>query len=397
MKRSEIKKRPLTDATLQSLEPEAKEYKEKDGDGLYLRVRPSGHKSWYIRYKDPITGKWKPYKHIGDYPAMGGMLARKTAKDLLERIAKGESLIEQEQSYALVDLINEWLAQKKMTTKTYKMIKGRMDNYVIPVFGNRDYRTIKPQEWLAHFRERQATTGHHDVVRRVSNHCTELYNYAKFKRNIDHNPLDGISPYLAKHIGKSYPHVEQHEVGQLMRDIQRYPTEQGIYALTLLAIFYCRPSELITAKWTDFDFDKMVWLVPSENTKTEKDVIRPIPTQAKAILDKLKIIHGHSEYLFPNSRDKERPATIEFLEHALHRLGYKGRHSPHGFRHIASTRLNEHTEAGELKFDERVIEFSLSHTISGIKGKYNKAKYLDDRRKLAQWYADELYRLMACD
>lgn len=340
---------------------------------------------------------------MGSYPAMGGKLARETAKDWLERIANGEDIktikkmLKNKQSYTLIDLINEWLAQKNVTTKTYKMIKGRLENYVIPVFGNRDYRTIKPQEWLEHFRERQETTGHHDVVRRVSNICSQLYNYAKFKHTMSYNPLDGISPYLAKHIGKSYPHVEQHEVGQLMRDIQRYPTEQGRYALTLLAIFYCRPSELITAKWTDFDFDNMVWLVASENTKTKNDVIRPIPTQAKAILDKLKIIHGHSEYLFPNSRDKEKPATVEFLEKALHRLGYKGRHSPHGFRHIASTRLNEHTEAGELKFDERVIEFSLSHTTGGIKGKYNKAKYLDDRRKLAQWYADELYRLMTKD
>ena len=45
MKRSQIKRRPLADTVLSSLEPENKDYRELDGDGLYFCVKKDGAKS----------------------------------------------------------------------------------------------------------------------------------------------------------------------------------------------------------------------------------------------------------------------------------------------------------------------------------------------------------------
>jgi integrase len=72
---------------------------------------------------------------------------------------------------------------------------------------------------------------------------------------------------------------------------------------------------------------------------------------------------------------------------ALNRLGYSGRQTAHGFRHIASTALNEHG------FNADHIEAQLSHVKDGVAGVYNKAMYLDQRRVMMQWYADYLDRL----
>ena len=51
MKRTDIKRRPLSDTVLANLEPESKEYRELDGNGLYFRVKPDGKKAWLFRYK----------------------------------------------------------------------------------------------------------------------------------------------------------------------------------------------------------------------------------------------------------------------------------------------------------------------------------------------------------
>lgn len=51
MKRSEIKRRPLSDTVIANLEPELKEYRELDGNGLYIRVKSDGSKSWQLRTK----------------------------------------------------------------------------------------------------------------------------------------------------------------------------------------------------------------------------------------------------------------------------------------------------------------------------------------------------------
>lgn len=71
---------------------------------------------------------------------------------------------------------------------------------------------------------------------------------------------------------------------------------------------------------------------------------------------------------------------------ALRRLGYEGRQTGHGFRHIASTTLNENG------FEENHIEAQLSHIKEGVAGVYNKAQYLSQRTSM-QWYADHLDKL----
>lgn len=74
MKRSEIKRRPLADTVLATLEPESSAYRELDGNGLYFRVKPNGQKSWELRYKK-ADGKWS-WLGMGGYPEVSGALAR---------------------------------------------------------------------------------------------------------------------------------------------------------------------------------------------------------------------------------------------------------------------------------------------------------------------------------
>ncbi|MNG16173.1 putative prophage CPS-53 integrase [compost metagenome] len=74
---------------------------------------------------------------------------------------------------------------------------------------------------------------------------------------------------------------------------------------------------------------------------------------------------------------------------ALRRLGYEGRQTGHGFRHLASTILNENG------FDSQHVEAQLSHVKEGVRGVYDKSTYLEQRKLMMQWYADYLVRLAA--
>jgi hypothetical protein len=77
--------------------------------------------------------------------------------------------------------------------------------------------------------------------------------------------------------------------------------------------------------------------------------------------------------------------------YVLAELGYKGRHSGHGYRTMFSTIANE---SGLHRAD--VIEAAMSHKDSDrIRAIYNNASYAAERRQLANWYADELARLEA--
>ena len=110
----------------------------------------------------------------------------------------------------------------------------------------------------------------------------------------------------------------------------------------------------------------------------------PLSKQAIAILKELKIIGGGSRFVFPG-RNRDRPISNNTMLYALYRLGYKGKMTGHGFRAIASTLLNE------KGFRADVIERQLAHSEQDeVRGAYNRAEYLPERKKMMQQWADHL-------
>ena len=121
MKRTEIKRRLLSDTVLANLEAEPTEYRELDGNGLYFRIKPDGKKAWLFRYKK-ADGKWS-WLGIGTYPELSGKGARKKAQELIGDIGKGENpiIIRQERKAKELEdnnatfevLAREWLDTKQ--------------------------------------------------------------------------------------------------------------------------------------------------------------------------------------------------------------------------------------------------------------------------------------------
>jgi integrase len=67
------------------------------------------------------------------------------------------------------------------------------------------------------------------------------------------------------------------------------------------------------------------------------------------------------------------------------RIGYHRKQTAHGFRHLVSTALNERG------YEEDWIERQLAHgDPDKIRGTYNKAQYLEPRRRMMQEWADLL-------
>ena len=394
MKRSEIKRRPLSDTVIANLEADLKEYRELDGSGLYIRVKPDGNKSWQLRYKKP-NGKWS-WLGLGGYPEISGQLARKKAKELLDDVSRGENPIitkqerklqELEQNNATFEILaREWLDTKVNTWVADIMTrnKGALEKHVFPVFGKRLYTTIKPIEWMNHLKGIQQSKGIYEQVNRVRAMCRDIYDFAKVTGRIDYNPLEAIQKYLQQGKKENMAHVSEAELPTLIRAINNYPTMDVRMGLQLLAMLFCRPSELRGAKWDEFDLEQGLWNIPEERMKKRREHVVPLPKQAIAILTELKTYETNSEYLFPSRSDKSKPKSDTVFIMALRRMGFEGRQTPHGFRHIASTLLNNRG------FDERHIEAALAQVKDSVAGVYNKAQYLQDRANMMQWYATHL-------
>jgi len=91
--------------------------------------------------------------------------------------------------------------------------------------------------------------------------------------------------------------------------------------------------------------------------------------------------------VFPGRNDVRKPMSDASINKVIKMLGYHGRLTGHGFRHMMSTVLHEHG------FDSAWIEIQLAHVDkNSIRGIYNHAHYLCQRKEMIQWYSSFIMR-----
>jgi integrase len=171
-----------------------------------------------------------------------------------------------------------------------------------------------------------------------------------------------------------------------MRRIDAYQgTPITRMAMKLMAMTFVRTTELIGARWDEFDLGDMRWDIPASRMKMKTPHIVPMSTQAVSVLKTLHLVTGHSPLLFPGERDHEKSMSNNTILKALQRMGYKGRMTGHGFRGVASTLLHE------MGFDHAHIELQLAHQERNeVSAAYNHATYLKQRAKMMQHWSDYL-------
>lgn len=401
MKRSQIKRRPLADTVIVSLEPEVREYRELDSDGLYLRVKPDGSKSWQLRYKK-ADGKWS-WLGMGGYGNGGHQLtgeqARRKVRELRANTTKDGNLMTTKRATKAAeldaikntfeDLAREWYSIKSKTWANGTAVRtiGALEKHVFPVFGKRSYTNILPMEWMDLLRSMEKT-GIVEQTSRVRGMCKEIYDLARVTGRATHNPLEGLHKFLLSKPAENYAHVHPEELPALLRAIHAYPHAPDVrIGLQLLAMLACRPSELREARWEEFDLEAELWLIPAERMKRRREHMIPLPSQAIGLLSQLHNLTGTYSLLFPGRGNSTKPRSNTVFLMALRRLGYEGRQTGHGFRHIASTIMNDNG------FDSQHVEAQLSHVKDGVRGVYDKSTYLEQRKVMMQWYANHLYKL----
>ncbi|EOQ63135.1 hypothetical protein F935_02228 [Acinetobacter calcoaceticus ANC 3811] len=400
MKRTDPIKKPMKDTVLSSLEPEADtEYRINDGDNLHFVVSPKGNKRWDFRYKNPLTQKWN-WMGLGAYPEVSGKLARQKAAAARELLADGidpkehrdqekQALLNSDK-FSFKSLAVEYCNNKTWTDGTRTRNEGALNNHVYPLVGSRDYRKITKKEWLDLIRDIQKKlhprTGKPivEMGNRVRGLCRDIYDLAEVTGRIEFNPLSGLEKFIEKHEQQNMDSVKIDELPKLLVDIRAYPSRVTSIGLQLLSMLACRPTELREAIWDEFNLEKCLWTIPSKRMKKRIEHTIPLPTQALILLNELKSYSGNSVYLFKSRSDSNRPVSNNTFNKALKSMGYQGKQTPHGFRHIFSTELREQGFARDH------VEAALAHKVGGVEGVYNKAIYVEPRKAMIQRWADYL-------
>lgn len=400
---------PLTDTAIRKMKPEQKPLKLRDGGGLYLILRPDGARWWRLDYRRPVTGKRNTLS-LGTYPDTGLAEARagrdQARKQLAAGIDPGE-LRKAEQSAGVERAGNsfeviarEWLAIKAhgWTESHHAKQRARLEGHVFPWIGKKPISEVGVSD-LRPLLNRMVERSHHEQAHRVMAAISSAFKYAIATERAERNPAADLSAALPARRKRNFPTItDPQAVGGLMRSIQGYRGEATTRAaLQLAPLTFVRPGELRGARWEEFDLDGVEgakWIIPptrlklpkaaKESPNTEPHIV-PLSSQAVAILRELQPLTGHREFVFPGVRDPRRCMSENTVNAALRNLGYDGDTIVgHGFRHMASTLLNE------LGFTPDAIERQLAHKGQGVRAIYNQAKHLPERRRMMQAWADHL-------
>lgn len=377
--------------------PEAKAYTLGDGQGLSLLVEPNGSKSWRFRYR--YAGKPKMIS-LGVYPTITLAEARARRDEARKIVAEGKnpSEVRKEQKLALriqsenafEKIAREWHQMKsaKWSAGYASDIIEAFQNDIFPYVGTRPVGEIKPLELLNVLRKIEKR-GALEKMRKVRQRCSEVFRYAIATGRAEFNPAADLSSALEVHKSNHFPFLKSDEIPDFLRALDSYAGSRLVQIATkLLMVTGVRTIELRAALWQEFDLDNAIWEIPAERMKMRRPHLVPLPTQVLGFLNELKSMTGNYRYVFPGRNDPNKPMSEASVNQLIKRIGYAGKLTGHGFRHTLSTILHENG------FNTAWIEMQLAHVDKNtIRGVYNHAQYIEDRKKMMQWYSDFIINL----
>ena len=390
----------LTDSQCKKLEPPNQ---LSDGGGLSLQARGNG-KYWRFRYYRPSDNKRDEIR-LGIYPAMSLKEAREEREELRGLVARGidPKLYRQNEAQRQAEQMNntfEAVARKWHADQAAKPDKWKPDHagrvirslelHIFPDLARRQIGEIMPLEVLG-LLQRLEAAGKHDTAHKVYDVVNQVFRYAVMLRLCIFNPAAELRGELAKVEQKHYRTITDPEkIGGLLRALGGYTGSPQTRALLQLSPYvFARPSELRLLRWCEIDWEARQYRKDGEEMKNGIGHIVPLSRQAIAILEGLKPVTGHHEFVFANIGSK-KPLSEGAARKALARLGFLDQITPHGFRHMASTRLNE------MGFNSDWIERQLAHKDpNATRTAYNHAEYLEQRAEMVQAWADYLDGLKA--
>jgi integrase len=390
----------LTSGRVESLKARDHRYEINDPAcaGLQLRVSDTGAKSWHWRFywhgkrARLVLGVWPKTSLAAAHEKAEaarallrrGIDPRRAGLTVAPRVKPDKPIEGGPPGHSVEHLAHEFMARHvQRQRRRPEYVQRILDANVLPRWGSRDARTIKPREvieLLDEIADRAPV-----MANRVAGILSQMFRFGIHRSIVETTPVQ----LLYRPGGKEKPRARVFSEAELKAFIsnlddacrfQRLPHVLRVLLLTLQ-----RRSELALAEWREFDFTEKAWTIPDEHAKAGKGHVLPLSDWAIAELQKLKVMAGGSRYVLPNA-DKSAPADPKYITRSVARcLKRFKRHgvaafTPHDLRRTGRTGL------ARLGVKAEIAERVLNHARERIEATYDVHEYLDEKRDaLEKW------------
>lgn len=357
-----------------------------DGRGLFLYVKPSGARSWVLRYQ--VQGRRRDLG-LGSFPDVSLAMARERASEARRLIAEGEDPITKKQQAkpkTFKDAALELIESKKPGWKNAKHAAqwtSTLEAYAFPKIGQVQVAKIETADVIAALTP--IWSAKPETANRVRQRIEAVLDYASaLGIRTGDNParwrghLDHLLPKPKKlRAVKHHPALPHAEITDFMAQLE---TRVGVAARALgfTILTAARSGETRGATWAEIDREEKVWTIPASRMKAGKEHRVPLSDAALALLGDAR---GDDKLIFESEAKPGKPISDMSMTAVLRRMERKDI-TVHGFRSTFRDWAGETTG-----FPREVIEAALAH---GIKDKaeaaYARSDLFDKRRDLmAAW------------
>jgi integrase len=395
-------KRALTDTKIKNLKLKDKAYKTADGGGLYVHTTKTGTKSF--RYDFKHNDKYATLT-FGQYPALSLTEARILHEEARRLVLSGVDPRERDKEEELLSEPFSYYAQEMLSSQdlrsstAYKKL-GKMKRHLFTPLDKKPVDTITAVD-LLNLLKPIADSGKRETAKHLATYCRQTFNYLLALQLIQNNPAATIAELLPKPKKSSnFAHMtDPAQYGELLQSIDAYTGDFAVKkALQFASLTMLRPYNVRFLRWEYVDLDERLVTIPDDEMKMERPHKIPLSNQALSILEEVHALTGNGELVFLSASGKRtgKAMSENTLNQAIIKLKDKYTGEPlgrgvmtsHGFRHTASTLLNE------LGYNADAIELQLAHASKDrIRATYNKAELMPERTVMMQRWSDYLDEL----
>lgn len=389
-----------------------KEYLLADGrTGLFLRVLPSGGKSWIYRYT--LADGRRRKIAIGSYPSLSLADARSKHADLVKivtsgqdptapiEIITGQTTVEDLATQYLYSL--EKLSDKeKLSKKTYAESNRTLKKYVLPVLGSRPVREVRRPDAIALIERYVDTPGQARAVMKIAR---AMFSWGLVRAHVDFNPfshvVSAVPAIKAQQRTRALNADEIKHIWQALvaeKDPRSLSTRR---ALLMILVTGQRPEEVTGSSFEEISVGIKGeqrcevcrrcgwWTIPWKRIKTSNSRKENHRVYLTALA--LNIISDGQQGgpVFPNSRGTS--LARHSLSHYVNDYKCWGleKWTPHDLRRTAATGLSK------LGCSDEIIDAILNHAKQGVIGIYNRNKYDNEKEKWLNIWSAHLEALIA--
>jgi len=404
---------------IEHLKPKEKEFRVPDGEGLFLRVRTSGIKSWLFCFRIGSDRTWRQMT-LGSLDELSLKAARDQLKELKQLVKDGidprntraAHKADNIQAISMQMLFDSWIEYLKIAEEVSETwIKRHEDRWRLHLKKPLANILVKDvtRAHLASALETMTRKKIKEETRKALTTLNKLLNYALTRHFIEVNPARVLKPQDFAATANS-PRDRALNLIELRRlwlaldqasdltqsDENKSPISIVISnAVKLLILTGARRSEIAGMRKEELRLNDSVWIIPKERTKNGQEHTIYLSPLAIELIKMLEPISNNSPFVFDTRRyPTHRHIHPDTLTGVIARLrgttkGNKKKNSDsaplediplfsiHDLRRSAATAWGEY-----LKTEPHIIEKMLNHQpLNKLIATYQRAVYAEEQKQ----------------